>query len=49
MSEDLHYICVEGPRVERLENLVGRERLHQIAAAGGKFVFSNRPPMTNIM
>ncbi len=40
-SEDLYYVCVEGPSVKRLEGIVGKSEMHQIAASGGKFVFSN--------
>jgi 4-amino-4-deoxy-L-arabinose transferase-like glycosyltransferase len=40
-SDDLYYICVEGPSVKRLESLVGREALHKIAVGGGKYVFAN--------
>jgi 4-amino-4-deoxy-L-arabinose transferase-like glycosyltransferase len=42
LSQDLYYICVEKPQVERLEKLVGRERLHPVVESGGKFVFGNR-------
>jgi hypothetical protein len=42
LSDELVYICVERPQVERLEKLVGREALHQVIGAGGKFVFRNR-------
>jgi 4-amino-4-deoxy-L-arabinose transferase-like glycosyltransferase len=42
LSGELHYICVEGPSVKRLEALVGKESLHPIVQSGGKFVFSNR-------
>src|SRR5258707_9895474 len=41
LSPELHYICVEKPQVERLERVVGRERLHQVIESGGKFVFAN--------
>jgi 4-amino-4-deoxy-L-arabinose transferase-like glycosyltransferase len=41
-SNELYYICVEGPSVARLEGLVGKEALHKIVESGGKFVFSNR-------
>lgn len=37
------YLLVEGPEVPRIEKLVGREWLHEIAASGGKFLFSNLP------
>jgi hypothetical protein len=41
-SGDLYYICVEGPSVPHLEQLVGKPALHQIVSSGGKFVFANR-------
>jgi hypothetical protein len=40
-SPDLYYICVEGPSVPRLAQLVGQPALHPIVASGGKFVFTN--------
>lgn len=43
LSGDLYYICVEGPRVERLRKLVGSAALHTVAESGGKYVFSSRP------
>ena len=42
MSPERYYICVEKPREERLDRLVGRERLHVVAQSGGKSVFSNQ-------
>jgi hypothetical protein len=42
LSQDLYYICVEAPQVQRLEKLVTREALHPVIESGGKFVFSNR-------
>lgn len=42
LSNDLYYICVEGPSVAHLESLVGKEALHQVVESGGKFVFANR-------
>ncbi len=41
-SPDLYYICVEGPQVPRLANLVGAGALHKIVESGGKFVLANR-------
>ncbi|MBI4873958.1 MAG: glycosyltransferase family 39 protein [Acidobacteria bacterium] len=38
-----YYLLVEGPSVARIERLVGREKLHVVAASGGKYLFSNRP------
>ncbi len=42
LSQDLYYICVERPQVQRLEKLVSREALHPVIESGGKFVFRNR-------
>jgi hypothetical protein len=42
LSQDLYYICVEGPEVKRLETLVGKAALHKVAAGGGKYLFANR-------
>jgi len=36
-----YYLVAEGPKVPRLENLVGKGALHMIAASGGKFLFTN--------
>jgi 4-amino-4-deoxy-L-arabinose transferase-like glycosyltransferase len=50
LSSGLYYICVEKPKVSRLENLVGPENLHPLIESGGKFVYSNHRPtiaMTN--
>ena len=41
LSPDLFYICVEKPRVERLEKLVGKSELHVVAESGGKYVLAN--------
>jgi len=41
MSPELYYIVVEKPQVERLEKLVSKDALHQVAESGGKFLFSN--------
>lgn len=38
-----HYVFVEGPAVGKLAKLVGKERLIEVAAAGGKFLFTNQP------
>ena len=37
------YIVAKDSAVPRLENLVGRERLHVLAASGGKVVVTNHP------
>lgn len=42
LSPDLYYVCVEKPRVKRLEKLVGSAALHTLIESGGKFVFANR-------
>jgi 4-amino-4-deoxy-L-arabinose transferase-like glycosyltransferase len=42
LSDDLYYLCIEGPSVPRVEALVGRDRLHTVIESGGKFVFANR-------
>ncbi|MBL8230472.1 MAG: glycosyltransferase family 39 protein [Bryobacterales bacterium] len=39
------YLLVEGPSVPRIQKLVGREMLHEVKSSGGKFLFSNQPPM----
>lgn len=39
-SEQRHYLLIEGPSVPRLSS---RVRLHEVAAAGGKFLFTNLP------
>ncbi len=36
------YLCVEGPEMQRIESLVGRERIRVVAEAGGKFLLANR-------
>ncbi len=41
-SDDLYYICVEGPSVQHLKDLVGADALHQVVESGGKFVYANR-------
>ncbi|HEX5431780.1 MAG TPA: glycosyltransferase family 39 protein, partial [Bryobacteraceae bacterium] len=43
LSGKRYYICVEGPRVGHLRNLVGAAALHLVASSGGKFVFSSVP------
>jgi hypothetical protein len=41
-SAERHYLLIEGPAVPRIEGLVGKSALHQVAASGGKFLFVNR-------
>ena len=39
-----HYLFVEGPAVDRLAKIVGgRDKLMEVAAAGGKYLFTNLP------
>jgi len=38
---DRYYIVADSTMVPHLEALVGRERLHQVASRGGKFLFTN--------
>lgn len=42
LSLERYYIVADKTQVERFEKLAGRERLHIVAASGGKFVFSNQ-------
>jgi len=37
-----YFLVAEGPSVPRMERLVGKESLHEVAASGGKFLFTNR-------
>lgn len=37
------YLLVEGPEVARIEKLVGRDWMNEIAASGGKFLLGNLP------
>ena len=37
-----YYLAIEGPKVARVEKLVGKEALHEVAASGGKYLFVNR-------
>lgn len=39
-----HYLLIEGPSVERVASRVGRQSLKQVAASGGKFLFTNLVP-----
>lgn len=40
-SDERYYLCVEEPRVVRIEKLVGKDSMHLIKSSGGKFVFTN--------
>jgi hypothetical protein len=37
-----YYLLAEGPAVPRLEKLAGKGSLHELAASGGKYLFTNR-------
>ncbi len=37
------YLCVEGPQVRRIKQLVGKESLYQVKESGGKYLFTNLP------
>ena len=41
-SPERHYLLIEGPAVLRIEGLVGKAALHEVAASGGKFLFTNQ-------
>jgi 4-amino-4-deoxy-L-arabinose transferase-like glycosyltransferase len=43
MGTERYYIVASRAAMERLEKLVGRERLTMVAESGGKVVLSNRP------
>jgi len=43
LRPERRYLCVEGSRLARIERLVGRANLHQVKAAGGKYLFTNQP------
>ncbi len=36
------FVIADGPHVTHLEKLVGQAALHQVAASGGKYLFTNR-------
>lgn len=42
-GEGRYYLVTSAPALQRFERLVGKERLHLIAASGGKYLFSNDP------
>ncbi|MEP6962325.1 MAG: glycosyltransferase family 39 protein [Acidobacteriota bacterium] len=37
------YLILEGPKVEGIQKLVGKDWLHLVKASGGKYLFTNRP------
>ena len=41
-SGDRYYLVVEGPKLPRFEQLVGKETLHVAAGSGGKFLVTNQ-------
>lgn len=42
-SAQRHYLCIEGPSVERIARAVGRQNLREVKSAGGKFLYTNQP------
>jgi 4-amino-4-deoxy-L-arabinose transferase-like glycosyltransferase len=42
-SAERAYLILEGPKVNGIEQLLGKENLHLVRASGGKFLFSNQP------
>ena len=42
MGTDRYYLVVEGPKVERLRQLIFPNPFHVAAASGGKFLFTNQ-------
>jgi hypothetical protein len=42
MKPEHYYLVIEGPQVPRVEKLVGKAALHEVAASGGKYLFTNR-------
>src|SRR5579871_2485008 len=41
-SRQRYYLVAENPQIPRLDKLVGADRLHQVASAGGKTLFVNQ-------
>ena len=41
-SPKRYYLVAENPQIARFNKLVGADRLHVVAAAGGKTLFVNR-------
>jgi hypothetical protein len=41
LQRDRYFVVTEGPRVARLESLVGKSALHLVKSEGGKFLFTN--------
>jgi hypothetical protein len=42
MKPERFYLVIEGPQVPRVKKLVGKAALHEVAASGGKYLFTNR-------
>ena len=42
-AAERRYLFIEGPSVERLVKLVGRESLVTVQESGGKLLFTNHP------
>jgi 4-amino-4-deoxy-L-arabinose transferase-like glycosyltransferase len=41
MGDKRHYLTIEKPQMERIEKLLGKERLVLVKESGGKFLFTN--------
>jgi len=39
---DLAWLIVEGPKLETVESLLGRDRVHRVLESGGKWLLANR-------
>lgn len=42
-SPERYYLLVEKPRVQSIENLVGKPSLYLVKESGGKYLFTNQP------
>ena len=42
-SRERYYLVASQRSCQRLEKLVGRDKLNVVATSGGKFVFTNQP------
>jgi hypothetical protein len=43
LADERHYVVASSEAARRFESLVGKERLHLIAARGGKVLLTNLP------
>jgi hypothetical protein len=39
--QERYYLLIEGPQLERVERIVGKDSLHEVRAAGGKYLLTN--------